>query len=141
MDRTPPSTIPTTSARNSCIRIPNLTTLTNSRRRTEIRKIRNSASRNGVKVQPVADGTRVAPGFQRRDGSVSARRFQIVASAVGAVITSGEVMGLGGVGDLAQEGVDGAAGGVEADFIDTVGWLGGIVKPVAMAVAAKRAER
>jgi hypothetical protein len=34
-------------------------------------------------------------------------------------------MGLGGVGDLAQEGVSGAAGVVETDFIDTIDLVGG----------------
>ena len=74
MNSTPPRTIPSTSARNPRIRIPDLPTLTNSRRRTEIAKVRNGASRDGVEVQPVTDSTRVTLGFQRRDGSVSARR-------------------------------------------------------------------
>lgn len=125
MNSTPPRTISSTSARNPRIRIPDLPTLTNSRRCTEIAKVGDGTSRDGVEVQPVTDSTRVTLGFQRRDGSVSAWRVQIIASAVGAVITSGEVMGLGGVGELAQEGVGGAAGGVEADFIDTVGLVGG----------------
>ena len=93
----PPSAIPTTSARNPCVRIPNLPTLTNRRRRSEVTKVRNSAPHNGVEVQPVADGTRVALGFQRRDGSVGAWRVQVVVSAVGSVIASGEAVGRGGV--------------------------------------------